>query len=204
MKKLFIISLVFITLLLSACNCSAATTNTPGKISLADYVTVMDSSSVLPDSFKPVDVAAEHLTRVELGLEPTCSEITAYLSQDSPQLIYSYYAIFEEPTNQSEAEAKLKDEAYLTNAIQGSLTTGISGVSPDDVLTQINHPVLADYAVSGEGIISISGIDHYFNLFWFRSGKVFVYFQSFSDTPVKQSLEPLAREALNRLSQYTQ
>ncbi|MFA5309477.1 MAG: hypothetical protein WC370_08360 [Dehalococcoidales bacterium] len=199
MKKLLVISLVIMVLLLSACGGPAAATK---KITLGDYVTVLDSSKILPDWFEPINVVSEGLSKSDMGLDGNSSEITAYISQLPYQVIYSYLAIIEDAADRATAVDQFTDETYLNQMIKMSLTAGFS--QSEDIQIQIDYPDLGDGAVAGQGILSESGTDTCFEFFWGRSGNVFIYFYSFSYADEKQPLEPLVKEALKRLGNFTQ
>ncbi len=102
--------------------------------------------------------------------------------------------------------ARIADALAAWRRRHGAVVIGMNEADVDisGIQTQISYPDVADFAVAGEGKFSTSGVNASFDFFWFRSGKVFVYIYSLSLSNEKQTLEPLAREVLNKLNTYSQ
>jgi len=173
---------------------------------LDDAHTVLDLTPLRPDTFEHIDAASEGMSNKDMGLGPDVSEVELFLSEEPFQMIYGMLTIIESRIERAGADAIFKDEQQIKNLLVESIMMGLSeeDVDASYVQTSINYPDIADFAVYGEGQVSAYGMNVGFDILWFRSNKVYVYFYSTYLTPDKQALGPIAREIEHRVSMFSQ
>jgi len=184
----------------------AESTPTLKKITLADSPVVLDLSPLLPANFEHLDAASEGMSNKDMGLGPEASEVELFFSEEPYEMIYGLLTIFESRIEQAGADAIFRDEQQIKSLIAESIKSGFTeeDIEFSDIQTQITYPNIADFAVLGEGQITMYGISAGFDILWFRSNKVYVYLYSLYLSPEKQSLVPLAREIEHRIGMFSQ
>ena len=177
-----------------------------GKLTLDDAPALLDLSTLLPSNFYEENAAFLGMSNADLGLGSDVSEVELYVSDEPMQIIYSYMMVDDDPLMLSSFDGLIQDDAWVKDIIESSIIMGMvaEGISEEDfdLQTQITHPDIGDSAVLGEGYISSMGITMGFDLCIFIENSAYVSLMSMTFSTEKQSLEPLAREIVNRVKTY--
>jgi hypothetical protein len=206
MRRLILSILVIVLVLLIACAAPSAPPPPAPKITLAHAPQVLDLSQLLPASFERLDAVSEGHSHKDLGLSKYASEVELFASTEPPQIIYCYFAIYENPTMQKDVDALMKDEQQMKfmweeNIKALAINRGLEVAVPK---IEIAYHDIGDLAVSTEGVIALSDSNYNFDTLHFKNGKVYVFIYSLSFGPDKVSLIPIGREIEQRIAQFSQ
>ena len=177
-----------------------------GKLTLGDAPIILDLSTLLPANFSEENPALWGMSNADMDLGPDFSEVELFVSDDPLQMIACYMMVAEDSFTGSIFDTIFQDDEQVKEIIESGIMLGMvgEGISEEDVdlHTQITHPNIGDSAIAGEGYISSMGITMGYDLCIFRENSAYVYMMSMTFSEEKQSLEPLAREIVNRIKMY--
>lgn len=164
------------------------------EFTLTDAPTVLDLSSLLPSRFEHIDAASEELSNSDLGLGPDWSEVELFRSQEPYELIYVYLTIME------------KDADSQTRSL---VADGLKAGAPSEIKPDMFGQDIAQKAVAGAvrnpegGGTSVHGGEGW-ELKILRHYRVFVAFYRISQSPDKQSLDPMIEQVWQRIGRFSQ
>ena len=162
---------------------------------LADADEVLDLASLLPTRFERVDAASEGLSREDLGLGPTWSEVYLYRSDETDELVYAYLTIMPEPA----------DEQVITEVVKGlkagDIRESLFGMDTTDMVENEVADILRNPQGSGYGG-GYSG--NGFESGSVRVDRVFVAIYRVSTYPDREPLSRLAERIWSRIGKFDQ
>lgn len=214
--KVFSLLICLTTLLIQLLACSSTQPTyslqeteavTSKKVTLNDAWDILNISLLLPSGFENLDAASEGLSHEDMGLEPECSEVYVFFSEDQPyQLIYHFIAIIESRIEAASFDASLDDEAAMELMLIEAIKSGATEEGIDFKLPSISisHPNIGDKALFGTGIIESYGFVYGIDTLWFRINHVYYFGYSLNWSEDKISLESIAKEIEERVNDYSQ
>jgi len=205
--KLGIFMLALLIMVVPAVACGEPTAPpSEKKITLADAPAVLDMSPDLPASFERLDAASEWLSNEAMGLGSDFSEVELFLSEEPYQMVFAYLGIIESRLEQASSDAFMKDEEQIESMVVESLRAGAAeeGVELSEATVEVTHPDVGDLAVLGSGTMGAYGFSIGYDIFIFKSNKVYVFIMSVYLPGESVSLAPLAIGIEQRIEVFSQ
>lgn len=220
LKTVFSILLIITLITFVACSPSPEPSTTPApaitpapattpalkKISLEDAPSILNISLLLPSKFEKIDPASEGMSNEDLALGPDVSEVVLYFSEEPFQMIWGMMGIISSRIEAAAFDTQIEDESAIISFIEASISevAAAEGVEMTVPNMNISHPNIGDSAILGEGEIESYGFYYGFDIIWFRSGTVYVYWYSTTMSEDKVSLLSIASEVEKRIGGFSQ